>query len=119
TPEGSAGRKSFLVRRKHTGQADTGGHLYKLLNKGHERLFVRMYVKIDQNCAPIHHFGTCMGGNNPARRWPVVKAGSRTDGARSMWIGIEPNMEQWQWDYYAYWHEMRGNPANAKYWGNS
>ncbi|MCA9149680.1 MAG: hypothetical protein KDA92_10290, partial [Planctomycetales bacterium] len=32
---------------------------------------------------------------------------------------IEPFGRSWQWDYYAYWCEMRGSPPRGQTWGNS
>ncbi len=119
-PAGSAGRKSLVMDR----QTGSGGSLYRrLANKdggfGHDRIFARYYVKFDADCGEIHHFGTCIGGNNPASRWPVVNAGFPTDGAKSFWSGIEPFGKSWTWDYYTYWSEMRGSPPRGQTWGNS
>ncbi len=67
----------------------------------------------------MHHFGTCIGGNQPATPWPQVKAGIPPAGDRSYWVGIEPFGAAWRWDYYAYWHQMRGSPPRGQTWGNS
>jgi hypothetical protein len=32
---------------------------------------------------------------------------------------MEPFGEAWRWDYYAYWHQMRGSPPRGQTWGNS
>ncbi len=116
-PPNSSGKQSWLIAQ--VAEKGTGGDLYRVLKGGHERLFTRMYVRIAEDCEPIHHFGTCIGGNNPATRWPSVKAGQPTDGAKSFWLGIEPFGDRWRWDYYAYWCEMRGSPPQGKTWGNS
>jgi hypothetical protein len=34
-------------------------------------------------------------------------------------VGIEPYGKSWVWDYYTYWHEMRGSPPRGQTWGNS
>jgi hypothetical protein len=115
-PPLSAGRQSLLMSQ--VAEKGTGGDLYRLI-PGENRLFMRMYVRIDDDCEPIHHFGTCIGGIFPPTRWPSVKAGQPTDGARSFWLGIEPFGEAWRWDYYAYWCEMRGSPPRGQTWGNS
>lgn len=115
-PPGSSGNQSLLMSQ--VAEKGTGGDLYRVM-EGAERLYTRMYVRIAEDCEPIHHFGTCVGGNNPATRWPSVKAGQPTDGAKSFWLGIEPFGESWQWDYYAYWCEMRGSPPRGQTWGNS
>jgi hypothetical protein len=78
-----------------------------------------MYVKFDPDCAPIHHFGTCIGGNNPPSQWPMVSAGNRPAGDKGYWVGIEPFGENWTWDYYTYWCQMRGSPPRGQTWGNS
>ena len=119
-PAGSAGKQSLMMERTK----GSGAQLYRRLrNKeggwGYERLFARYYVKFDPECGEIHHFGTCLGGNNPATQWPMVNAGHRTDGAKSFWSGIEPFGKSWTWDYYTYWGEMRGSPPRGQTWGNS
>lgn len=116
-PPGSSGVQSLLMSQD--AEKGTGGDLYRVLEGGHDRLFTRMYVRIAEDCEPIHHFGTCVGGNHPVVRWPSVRAGEPTDGAKSFWLGIEPFGEAWRWDYYAYWCEMRGSPPRGQTWGNS
>src|SRR3954470_4831417 len=119
-PPGSAGKHSLVMQRSK----GSGAQLYRRLkNKdggwGYDRVFARYYVKFDPECGEIHHFGTCLGGNNPATSWPSVKAGYPTDGAKSFWSGIEPFGKSWTWDYYTYWCEMRGSPPRGQTWGNS
>jgi hypothetical protein len=119
-PSGSAGKRSLIMER----QEGPGPQLYRRLkNKvggwGYDRIFARYYVKFDPECGEIHHFGTCLGGNNPPTPWPSVKAGHPTDGAKSFWSGIEPFGSRWVWDYYTYWCEMRGSPPRGQTWGNS
>jgi len=116
-PEGSGGKQSFLISQ--LAEKGTGADLYRRLGGGYEKLYTRMYVKFADDCEPVHHFGTCVGGNNPATRWPSVRAGQPTKGDKSFWIGIEPFGKKWQWDYYAYWCEMRGSPPRGQTWGNS
>lgn len=115
--ENSSGKQSLLMSQ--LAENGTGGDLYRVLEGGYDRLFTRMYVRIAEDCEPIHHFGTCVGGNNPPTRWPSVKAGQPTDGSKAFWLGIEPFGEKWRWDYYAYWCEMRGSPPRGQTWGNS
>jgi len=116
-PPGSAGRQSLLLT--YAGGKGTGGHLYRRLLPGYEKLYCRMYVKFDPACGGIHHFGTNIGGNNPATPWPMVSAGNPTAGDKSFWVGIEPYGQSWVWDYYAYWVDMRGSPPRGQTWGNS
>jgi len=114
---GSSGKSALL--QTHTGGQGTGGGLYRRLMPGYTQLFARFYVKFDPNCFEIHHFGTTLGGNNPASRWPQVKAGINPPGDKGFWVGIEPFGSAWRWDYYAYWVDMRGSPPRGQKWGNS
>lgn len=120
TAPGSAGRQSLLMERTN----GAGSHLYRRLKNskggfGYDRVFMRCYVKFDPDCGEIHHFGTCLGGNNPATPWPSVKAGIPTDAAKAFWSGIEPFGSAWTWDFYTYWGDMRGSPPRGQTWGNS
>ena len=116
-PPGSPGRQSLLMSQR--AEAGTGGDLYTRLGKGHRKVHARMYVKFAEDCEPVHHFGTCLGGNRPSTAWPSVKAGQPTQGDRSFWVGIEPFGKAWTWDYYTYWCDMRGSPPRGQTWGNS
>lgn len=114
-PPGSAGRRSLLFR--HIGGRGTGGHLYRKLEAGYKRLFVRFYVKFDPTCAPIHHFFH-VGGYYPPTVWPQGGAGQRPRGDERFTVGVEPFGLDWRWDYYTYWMEMRGSPPKGQTWGN-
>lgn len=116
-PPGSSGKQSLLMSQ--LAEKGTGGDFYRRLGKGYDKLYTRMYVKFAEDCEPVHHFGTCVGGSNPPKAWPSVRAGQPTQGDKSFWVGIEPFGKNWQWDYYAYWHEMRGSPPRGQTWGNS
>jgi hypothetical protein len=116
-PPGSAGSKSLLIAQQ--AEKGTGADLYRRLSEGYDRVFTRMYVKFAEDCEPVHHFGTCVGGNFPSTAWPSVRAGQPPDGDKSFWIGIEPFGDAWRWDYYTYWCEMRGSPPRGQTWGNS
>ena len=115
-PSGSGGKRSLLMT--HVGGAGEGGHLYRRLTPGYERLFVRFYVRFDAACAGIHHFFH-VGGYNPPTPYPQGGAGVRPRGNERFSIGIEPHGRDWVWDYYAYWMEMRGSPPRGQTWGNS
>lgn len=115
-PPASGGRFSLLMT--HTGGKWTGGHLYRRLLPGYDRLFFRFYVKFDPNCYPIHHFFH-VGGYNPPTQWPQGGAGERPKGNDRFSIGVEPFGKRWTWDYYVYWMEMRGSPPKGKTWGNT
>lgn len=119
-PRGSSGKQSLAMERR-TGP---GPQLFRRLKNGaagwgYDRIFARYYVKFDPECGEIHHFGTCLGGNNPPTPWPSVKAGIPTNGAKSFWSGIEPFGSHWTWDFYTYWCEMRGSPPRGQTWGNT
>ncbi|XZE34555.1 hypothetical protein SH501x_000018 [Pirellulaceae bacterium SH501] len=116
-PPGSSGKKSLLISQRQ--EKGTGADLYRRLDEGYDRVFARMYVRFARDCEPIHHFGTCLGGNNPSTAWPSVRAGEPTRGDKSFWVGIEPFGKSWRWDYYTYWHAMRGSPPRGQTWGNS
>lgn len=116
-PTGSRGQRSLLISQ--LAEHGTGADLYRRLDDGYDQVFVRMYVKFAEDCEPLHHFGTCAGGNRPSTAWPSVKAGQPTNGDKAFWVGIEPFGAKWQWDYYTYWCEMRGSPPKGQTWGNS
>jgi predicted amidohydrolase len=121
-PPNSSGKQSLLIDRTK----GAAGQLYRRLKNpkgeggwGYDRVFARYYVKFDPDCGEIHHFGTTIGGNHPSTPWPMVSAGTRPDGAKSFWSGIEPFGAAWTWDFYTYWCEMRGSPPRGQTWGNS
>lgn len=115
-PGGSAGKRSLLMT--HVGGRSQGGHLYRRLLPGYDKLYVRFYVKFDPQCAPIHHFFH-VGGYNPSTRWPQGGAGQRPRGDDRLSTGVEPFGDAWVWDYYTYWMEMRGSPPRGQTWGNT
>jgi hypothetical protein len=102
---------------------NTGGHLYKQLPRGADKVFARFYVKFPLDAAYIHHFVT-LGGYQPPTAWPQGGAGERPRGDDRFTAGIEPygNYGRYAapgaWNLYTYWHEMKGS-ADGRYWGNS
>ncbi len=116
-PPGSGGKHSLQMT--HVGGKGTGAQLYRRLLPGCHQLHARFYVKFDPDCAPLHHFGTGLGGYNPATPWPQGGAGERPAGDKSLLVDIEPYGASWTWDYYTYWCEMRGSPPRGQTWGNS
>jgi hypothetical protein len=96
---------------------DTGGHLYKLLAPGYDRLYARFYLRFPPDHHPVHHF-VHMGGYNPPTPWPQGGAGERPNGDERFTSGIEPLGAAWNWDFYSYWMHMRGNPGGPEFWGN-
>jgi hypothetical protein len=102
----------------HVGGQGEGGHLYRRLLPGYDKLHLRFYTKFDAQCTPIHHFFH-VGGYEPATSWPQGGAGERPTGDDRLSVGIEPFGNAWTWDYYTYWMEMRGSPPRGQTWGNS
>jgi hypothetical protein len=121
TPPASRGKRSLEVTA--TRGENTGGHLYKRLPRGVDRLYARFYVKFDPANERIHHFVT-IGGHQPASNWPWPRAGERPRGDDRIYIGIEPTDLHGKapppgaWNFYAYWHEMKVS-ADGKFWGQS
>ena len=113
-PAASVGKRSLLMT--HVGGQNTGGHLYRRLLPGYEKLHVRFYVKFDPACYPIHHF-VHLGGYNPATAWPQGGAGTRPKGDERFSTGIEPYGDAWRWDFYSYWIGMRSSP-DGRSWGH-
>ena len=113
-PEDRTDKKCLLMT--HVGGKSTGGHLYRRLLPGHEQVFARFYVKFDKGCAPIHHFGSHLGGFSPPTRWPQGGAGERPAGDRRFTSGVEPFGKNWQWDFYTYWQGMHVH-GDGRFWG--
>lgn len=110
----SGGKRSLLMT--HVGGQSTGGHLYRRLLPGYDKLHVRFYVKFDPDCYPIHHF-VHLGGYNPPTAWPQGGAGTRPKGDERFSTGIEPYGNAWRWDFYSYWMGMRSSPDGGS-WGH-
>jgi predicted amidohydrolase len=121
SPPGSAGRRSLRVTA--TPGENTGGHLYKRLPRGVEKLHARFYVKFPEDAGYVHHF-VALGGYNPPTDWPQGGAGERPRGDDRLYVGIEPHGDYGRfqppgaWSFYDYWHEMKQS-ADGKYWGNA
>ena len=116
-----AGSQSIKVTAKVP--QNTGGYLYKRLDKPVDRAFARFYVKFQDPPQYIHHF-THFGGYYPGTNWAQGGAGERPIGNDRITVGIEPFGHSGRvpppgdWNFYAYWHEMKGS-ADGNYWGNS
>ncbi len=115
-PAASGSGKSLLMT--HVGGRGNGAHLYRPLKSEYDKLHVRFYVRFDSDCAPIHHFFH-VGGYHPVTAWPQGGAGTRPHGDERFSTGVEPFGNNWQWDFYTYWMEMRGSPPRGQCWGNS
>ncbi len=114
TPAASSGEQSLLMT--HVGGDGTGSHLYRRLQPGFDHVFARFYVKFDEDCASIHHFGTHLGGYNPSTPWPQGGAGNRPEGDKRFTTGVEPFGNSWNWDFYSYWQGMHVH-GDGNYWG--
>jgi len=114
-PEGSSDNRSLLMTHEH---AQEGGYLYRRLLPGHDKIFVRYYVKFDTECAPVGHFGAAIGGYNPPTVWPQGGAGSRPTGKDRFTTGVESYGDKWAWDFYTYWQGMHAH-GDGKYWGTT
>ncbi len=116
-PPGSADGHSLLIT--HVGGDETGGHLYRRLPEGIDVIHWRFYTRIDADAAPMHHTSR-IGGHHPPQRWPSGGAGTRPGGAQKFSVGVGPHYGPDQsWDFYTYWHEMRGSPPRGQTWGNT
>lgn len=91
-----------------------------------DRVFVRFYVKFDEDCDYIHHFVGLRAnkGLYGRDRW------SGFGGAGNKPVGDErfsTRLEPWgangkltppgKWNFYSYWHEMKRG-GDGRYWGN-
>jgi hypothetical protein len=114
TPAGSAGTRSLRVTA--TRGVNEGGYVFTVLKPGHDRLFLRFYVKFAPDYGFDHHFCS-LGGEVDPPPYPVGRAGIRPD---NYWgTGIEPTATSPQtypretfappgiWHFYTYWPEMR------------
>ncbi len=120
-PPNSAGKRSLQITAT-LGEND-GGHLYKQLARGVEKLHARFYVKFAEDAPYIHHF-VHLGGYQPPTPWPQGGAGERPRGDERITVGIEPHglygsvPPPGAWNFYSYWHEMKVS-ADGRYWGNA
>jgi hypothetical protein len=102
---------------------DTGGHLWKMLKPGFDRLHFRFYVYFPEGHDYIHHF-VHLCGYNPPTAWPQGGAGERPKGNERFSTGLDITGD-WgkltppgRWMFYSYWCEMKGSP-DGKFWGNA
>jgi hypothetical protein len=129
-PPGTAGKKSLRVTA--TRGQDTGGHLFKVLERGQEQLHIRFYVKFAEDHGFLNHFVKLQGSVNPPR-WPEGEAGYRH--TKSFSIGLEPMGESHHtypgvpygppgiWHFYNYWPEMHSHQTpqgeGTRFYGNN
>ena len=129
-PPGSAGTRSLEVTA--TRGENSGGHLFKVLDPGCDRLFLRFYVKFAADYGFNHHFVSLGGAVNPPP-YPLGGAGLRPE--NSFTTGIEPAASSathypWTgydppgiWHFYTYWPEMRSwenmDGTGTSFYGNN
>ncbi len=100
---------------------NSGGHLFRRFQTGHETMYARFCVKFAADCDYIHHF-VHMGAELPAYRWPTGGAGLLPAGDKKFSVGIEPTGFRKKcpppggWHFYCYWWKMR-RCGDGKYWG--
>ncbi|MEK7406114.1 MAG: hypothetical protein AAB225_13485 [Acidobacteriota bacterium] len=128
-PEASSGRRSLSMTA--TRGENQGGHLYRVLAPGHDRLFLRFYVKFAADNGFNHHF-VSLGGEIDPPPYPVGRAGLRPVDTWNS--GIEPAAASYQtvpsrgfpppgiWHFYTYWPEMRSwqnaDGTGTSFYGN-
>ncbi len=98
------------LRMTGTKGPNTGGHLWKLLDNGYEKLYARFYVKFAPDAPYVHHF-VALGGKFNSPPYPAPGAGSRPDGRSSFLtfidlIGRNVTDPPGAWSFYSYWDEM-------------
>lgn len=117
------GSRSLKVTA-HLGK-DTGGGMTKWFPSS-QRIFVRFYTRFAEDSDYIHHFVTLRANRSlkGGDRWSGFGgAGELPQGDRRFSTALEPwgNWGKWsapgRWNFYSYWHEMKGSPDN-RYWGN-
>ena len=119
-PSASSGKRSLQMTA--TRGENSGGHLFKVLRPGRDRLFLRFYVKFAADNGFNHHF-VSLGGEIDPPPYPVGRAGLRP--ANTWNTGIEPAgafPPPGIWHFYTYWPEMRSwqNPdgTGTSFYGN-
>jgi hypothetical protein len=111
------------VQLTHRLGQNTGGHLYKMLDRGLDTCHLRFYVKFEKGHDFIHHF-VHLCGYNPPTRYPQGGAGERPKGDERFSTGVEPwgfwgkHPAPGAWHMYSYWCEMKGS-RDGRFWGNS
>ncbi|OGF98272.1 MAG: hypothetical protein A2Z86_10320 [Candidatus Glassbacteria bacterium GWA2_58_10] len=123
-PPGSAGKRCLQMTA--TNGHDTGGHLWKYLDKGYDRLYARFYTKFSPDHPYVHHFVHM--GSQRETLFPSGGAGSRPSGTQGFSTGIDLSASRravppGDWMLYSYWCEMRSyqnlDGTGNVYYGNA
>ena len=105
---GSPGQRS--LRMTGTKGRNTGGDLWKLLDRGYDQLYARFYCKFAEDAPYVHHF-VSMSGKVNSPPYPVGMAGIRPTGYDRFGSTIDllhTNANPpGHWSFYTYWCEMR------------
>jgi len=120
----ACGQKSLRTEAR-LGENEGDGLTQWFVSK--ETLFIRFYVRFDQDCDYVHHFVTLRAnrGLRGGDRWSGFGgAGNQPKGDERFSTALEPwgNWGRWsppgQWNFYSYWYQMKPSP-DGKYWGNA
>jgi len=83
--------------------------VYKLLDKGYDRLYARFYCKFAEDAPYVHHF-VHMGGKTSSAPYPEGAAGTRPSGydrfSTSNDLRRSGANPPGAWIFYTYWSEM-------------
>ncbi|MEX0938515.1 MAG: hypothetical protein WDZ59_11700 [Pirellulales bacterium] len=123
---GGAPVGSRSLRVTATLDRNSGGGLTKWFEPA-DPVFIRFYVKFDENCDYVHHFCTLRANKSlqGGDRWSGFGgAGERPRGDERFSTALEPwgNWGRWtppgRWNFYSYWHTMQPSP-DGRHWGNA
>ena len=120
----SAGRQSLEMTA--TRGRNTGGHLWKLFDRGADAMHVRFYVKFAGDHPYVDKF-VRIGALRDAGGKPREDRGYRPDGTRGFNVSLVPG-GSWgrfgppgAWLMQSYWRQMRSfqGPGGSVFYGNS
>jgi hypothetical protein len=120
---GSAGRRSLRVTG--TKGHDTGGDLWKKLERGYDQLYARFYCKFAADAPYVHHF-VHLGGTTSTAPYPEGHAGSSPSGydhfSTSIDLERSNTLPPGAWFFYSYWSEMHSwqnaDGSGTSFYGN-
>ena len=90
---------------RSVGGTDNGGHLYNSLAGGYDEIYLRYYVRYDEDSF-YHHTGGYIGGFNPATAWPQGLCCHAPEGDFALSAAFEIH-ENGEMDFYNYWADMK------------
>ncbi len=100
------------LEMKGTKGLNTGGRLWKLLDKGYDTLYARYYCKFADDAPYVHHFVHMGGQANTSIKRPVGGAGHRPSGETHFGstldlVNRDVTDPPGGWSFYSYWCEMQ------------